>query len=94
MFGVMHFIYYTNRSINGHESRFNLFGLLTNITYRMCLSLATDGREPVTSIPPLNRLRHTCGQTSIYFIALGVIVMINVVILITRKFSKTGCQSF
>ena len=43
MFGAMHFIYY----INSYESRFNLFGLLTNSTQRICL-VASGGREPVT----------------------------------------------
>ena len=43
MFGAMHFIDY----INSHESRFNLFVLLTNSTQRICL-VARVGRELVT----------------------------------------------
>ena len=32
--------------INGHESRLNLFGLLTNSTQRICL-VASGGRKPM-----------------------------------------------
>ena len=42
----MHFIYYINRSI-ATKSRFNLFGLLTNSTPRLCL-VASGRLEPVT----------------------------------------------
>ena len=43
MFGAVHFIYY----IHSHESRFNLFGLLTNNTQRIYL-VASGGRELMT----------------------------------------------
>ena len=42
----MHFIYY-HKKINSDESRFNLFGLLTNSTQRICL-VARAGLELVT----------------------------------------------
>ena len=53
MFGAMHFNYYINRSINMKEG-FNLLGLLTNSTQRICL-VASGGCEPVTfrSLSPM-----------------------------------------
>ena len=46
MFGAMHFIYYIKK-INSHESRFNLFGILTISTQRI-YPVVIGGREPVT----------------------------------------------
>ena len=40
-------LYLLHKLINSHESRFNLFGLLTNNTQRICL-VAKGGRELVT----------------------------------------------
>ena len=61
MFGATHFIYY----INSHESRFNLFGLLTN-TQRLSL-VASGGRDPVTfrslspTLPATPDMSTTCN---------------------------------
>ena len=49
-FSAMHFIYF----INGHESRFNLFGLLTNNTQRICL-VASGGRKHAVTFRSLVR---------------------------------------
>ena len=54
----MHFIYY-KKWINSHESRFNLFALLTNSTQCICL-VTSGGRETVTfssQSPTLSRYR-------------------------------------
>ena len=40
-------LYLLHKWINSHESRFNLFGLLTNSTQRICL-VARAGLELVT----------------------------------------------
>ena len=41
-------LYLLHKLINGHESRFYLFGLLTNSTQRIYLVAKAHGCEPVT----------------------------------------------
>ena len=40
-------LYLLHKLINSHESRFDLFGLLTNFKLGMCF-IAASGRKPVT----------------------------------------------
>ena len=51
-------LYLLHNYINSHDSRFNLFWLLTNSTQRIRL-VASGGREPVSfrslASPPLSR---------------------------------------